>query len=155
MLCYQPVPACHLHSSIFPRSDTYKPSKNYHENDVRYIGTRRQSSGRRTFRISLFLTLHICWISAALCETFSKEFPVSWSSSFTFFEGSTSTPGNKVTLRIIFSPMKFLHIQQSVHRYSNSHHVYICLRHMTYRISTSYRSVSLFFSILTLMGKWA
>ena len=103
-------------SSIFPRSDTYKPSKNYHGNNVRYTRTRCQSSAGPTFRISLFLTLHICWISAALCDTFSKEFPVSWSSSFTFFDGSISTPGSKVTLRTIFSPMKFLR----VHSQSNT-----------------------------------
>ena len=47
-------------------------------------------------------------MSAALCETFSRELPVSWSSSFWFFDASTSTPGNIVTRRMIFSPMKFL-----------------------------------------------
>ena len=47
-------------------------------------------------------------MSAALWETFSSELPVSWSSSFWFFDASTSTPGNIVTRRMIFSPMKFL-----------------------------------------------
>src|ERR1700761_4361315 len=47
-------------------------------------------------------------MSAALCETFSREMPVIWISSFWFFAGSTSTPGCIVTLRTIFSPMKFL-----------------------------------------------
>ena len=62
----------------------------------------------RTFRISLFLTRQTCWISAALCDTFSNELPVSWSSSFWVFEVSTSTPGCIVTLRTIFSPRKLL-----------------------------------------------
>jgi hypothetical protein len=61
-----------------------------------------------TFRISLFLTLQICWMSAALCETFSRELPLNCSSSFWFLETSTSTPGCITTLRTIFSPMKFL-----------------------------------------------
>ena len=61
-----------------------------------------------TFRISLFRTLQICWMSAADCETFSSELPYNCSSSFWFFEGSTSTPGCMTTLRTIFSPMKFL-----------------------------------------------
>jgi len=55
-------------------------------------------------------------------------FPVSCSSSLVFFDASTSTPGLMVTLRTSFSPTKFL-------------------------ISTSNWSVSLFFSMLTLMGK--
>lgn len=53
-------------------------------------------------------------MSAALWETFSSELPVSWSSSFWFFDASTSTPGSMVTRRIIFSPIKFLdRIRQS------------------------------------------
>lgn len=55
-------------------------------------------------------------------------FPVRRSSSFWFLDGSTSTPALITTFRTRFSPMKFL-------------------------ISTSYWSVSLFFSMLTLMGK--
>ena len=55
-------------------------------------------------------------------------FPVSCSSSFWFFDASTLTPGLMLTLRTSFSPTKFL-------------------------ISTSNASVSLFFSMLTLMGK--
>lgn len=62
----------------------------------------------RTFRISLFLTRQICWMSAALCDTFSREFPVMVNSSFWFFEISTSTPSCIVTRRTIFSPKKFL-----------------------------------------------
>lgn len=65
-----------------------------------------------TFRISLFRTLQICWISAALCETFSRELPLNWSSSFWVFDASTSTPGCITTLRTIFSPMKFLWFRQ-------------------------------------------
>ena len=63
-----------------------------------------------TFRISLFLTLQICWMSAADWETFSRELPLNCSSSFWFFDISTSTPGCITTLRTIFSPMKFLYI---------------------------------------------
>lgn len=44
-------------ASTLPRSLTYRPSKN--------------------FRISLFLTRHACWISAADCDTFSSELPLS------------------------------------------------------------------------------
>jgi hypothetical protein len=75
---------------------------------VAHISTqgKRQS---HTFRISLFRTLQICWMSAALCETFSSEFPNNCSSSFWFFDASTSTPGCITTLRTIFSPMKFLY----------------------------------------------
>jgi len=62
-----------------------------------------------TFRISLFRTLQICWISAALWETFSSELPDNCSSSFWFFDASTSTPGCMMTFLTIFSPMKFLH----------------------------------------------
>jgi hypothetical protein len=40
------------YSSMLPRSDTYRPSKN--------------------FRISLLRTLQICWMSAALWETSSR-----------------------------------------------------------------------------------
>jgi hypothetical protein len=57
-----------------------------------------------------------------------RTFPVSCSSSLVFFDASTSTPGLMVTLRTSFSPTKFL-------------------------ISTSNWSVSLFFSMFTLMGK--
>ncbi len=66
------------------------------------------ASSRHTFRISLFLTRQTCWMSAALCETSSNEFPVSCSSSFWFFDISTSTPGRIVTFRTIFSPIKLL-----------------------------------------------
>jgi hypothetical protein len=110
---------------MLPRSDTYRPSKN--------------------FRISLLRTLQICWMSAALWETSSRDYcvlaekrkrkassaltlPQSCSSSLVFFDASTSTPGLIMTFRTSFSPMKFL-------------------------ISTSHWSVSLFFSRLTLIGK--
>ena len=75
-------------ASIVPFSDTYSPSKN--------------------FRISLFLTLQACWMSAADCETFSTELPVSSIWSLTPLEGSTSTPSSMRTRRTIFSPRKFL-----------------------------------------------
>lgn len=75
-----------------------------------------RNSTKPTFRISLFLTRQICWISAALCDTFSSEFPVSCSSSFCVFEISTSTPCCIVTFRTIFSPRKLLdHEAKSVH----------------------------------------
>ena len=67
-----------------------------------------------TFRISLFRTLQICWMSAADCETFSSELPNNCSSSFWFFDGSTSTPGCMTTLRTIFSPMKILCIPSAL-----------------------------------------
>jgi hypothetical protein len=53
-------------------------------------------------------------MSAALCETFSRELPDSWSSSFWFLDTSTSTPGCMMTLRTIFSPMKFLQSQSAL-----------------------------------------
>ena len=105
-----------------------------------------------TFRISLFRTLQICWMSAADCETFSSEFPNSCSSSFWFFEGSTSTPGCITTLRTIFSPMKFLCSPSALRPLLPAQ---IHLQMQTYRISTSNRPVSLFFSTFTLMGKCA
>jgi hypothetical protein len=61
-------------------------------------------------------------------ENCARTFPVRSSSSLTFFDASTSTPCLMVTLRTSFSPTKFL-------------------------ISTSNWSVSLFFSMLTLIGK--
>lgn len=75
---------------------------------VSKLATFVQGPSKFTFRISLFRTLQICWMSAALCETFSREFPESWSSSFWVVDASTSTPGCITTFRTIFSPMKFL-----------------------------------------------
>jgi hypothetical protein len=111
-----------------------------------------------TFRISLFRTLHFCWMSAALCETFSRELPLSCSSSFTFFDTSTSTPGCITTLRTIFSPMKFLVNPSALALTFPSCLVLHChtpAQTFTYRISTSHKPVSLFLSKFTLMGKWA
>lgn len=64
-----------------------------------------------TLRISLFRTLQICWMSAALWETASRELPVMVSSSFWPLETSTSTPPCMVTRRTSFSPMKFLCVE--------------------------------------------
>ena len=66
--------------------------------------------GEPTFRISLFLTLQICWISAADWDTFSRELPDKTTSSLTLAEVSITTPGNMVTRRMIFSPKKLLSI---------------------------------------------
>jgi hypothetical protein len=76
--------------------------------------SKKGSQRNLTFRISLFRTLQICWMSAADCETLSSELPYSCSSSFWFFEGSTSTPGCITTFRTIFSPMKFLCIPSAL-----------------------------------------
>lgn len=62
----------------------------------------------RTLRISLFRTLQICWMSAALWETASRELPDRTSSSFWALETSTSTPCCMTTRRTSFSPMKLL-----------------------------------------------
>ena len=109
---------------------------------------------KHTLRISLFLTLQICWMSAALCETFSSELPVNCNSSFWFLDASTSTPSCIVTFRTIFSPRKLLHPYQSLLAL-NASRVRGTPHLRTYRISTSKRPVSGFFSRLTLMGKWA
>lgn len=125
----------------------------------------------RTFRISLFRTRQICWMSAALCETASSELPLRISSSFCAFEISASTPGCITTFRTIFSPMKLLQrIQVSPCPVSASDHNSACPSPslfnaaslpppyssiVTYRISTSQLPVSAFLSRLTLMGKWA
>ena len=61
-----------------------------------------------TFRISLLRTLQICWMSAALWETASRELPESWSSSLTLGEVMISTPGWQTTRRTYFSPKKLL-----------------------------------------------
>ena len=61
-----------------------------------------------TFRISLFLTRQICWMSAALWETSSSELPLTVNSSFWFFEISISTPFLIVTRLTIFCPTKLL-----------------------------------------------
>lgn len=80
---------------------------------------RVQGGLRRTFRISLFLTLQICWMSAALWETFSRSLPVRRSSSFWALEASTSTPSCMTTFLTIFSPKKFL-LRKSQHWSSSS-----------------------------------
>lgn len=69
--------------------------------------------GALTFRISLFRTLQICWMSAADWETASRELPLRTSSSFWALEISTSTPCCMMTRRTSFSPMKLLHNQAS------------------------------------------
>jgi hypothetical protein len=96
-------------STMLPFSETYRPSKNYISHvSTKFLIFKKGGQRNLTFRISLFRTLQICWMSAADCETFSSELPYSCSSSFWFFEGSTSTPGCITTFRTIFSPMKFL-----------------------------------------------
>ena len=102
---------------------------------------------QRTLRISLFRTRQICWMSAALWETPSRELPESWSSSLTLGEGITSTPGWAVTRRTYFSPKKLLGKPRQYDHSGDRRAV------IPYRISSSARSVSLFFSMLTLMGK--
>jgi len=100
-----------LPGSFTPQQYCPSPKRKDHPRTTiqsQYIIFQRSGSSNRTFRISLFRTLQICWMSAALCETFSRELPNNWSSSFWFFDASTSTPGCITTLRTIFSPMKFL-----------------------------------------------
>src|SRR6266536_6262016 len=131
--------------SMLPFSETYRPSKNYSNMSAIHLAS-VVVLFVRTFRISLFRTLQICWISAALCETFSRELPDNCSSSFWVFDVSTSTPGCMTTLRTIFSPMKFLYIQSAF----GPHFSIQCSAppnpnrdFPTYRISTSYKPVSL------------
>ena len=81
---------------------------------------------KQTFRISLFRTLQICWMSAALWETPSSELPLRTSSSFWAVETATSTPDCMMTLRTIFSPMKFLGSLESA-RYTSLPRVTNCL----------------------------
>lgn len=70
-----------------------------------------------TLRISLLRTLQICWMSAALWETPSRELPESTSSSLTLVETAISTPGWAVTRRTYFSPKKLLERNPSVGRF--------------------------------------
>lgn len=73
-----------------------------------------QVGDNHTLRISLFRTLQICWMSAALWDTASTELPVMVSSSFWPLETSTVTPPCIVTRRTSFSPMKLLSIQRQL-----------------------------------------
>lgn len=75
-----------------------------------------------TFRISLFRTRQICWMSAADWETASRELPDRTSSSFWALEISTSTPDCMMTLRTSFSPMKFLFDRENQPRTSPQLH---------------------------------
>ncbi|KAL2280707.1 hypothetical protein FJTKL_12412 [Diaporthe vaccinii] len=90
----------------YPRRRCPSPRRTYRQGTAKPL--RLGTENYLTFRISLFRTRQICWMSAADWETASRELPDRTSSSFWALEISTSTPDCMMTLRTSFSPMKFL-----------------------------------------------